>query len=363
MGRADAVDTVIRILKGAVHAKASDIHLRAGSAPQVRIDDELCPLEHPPLTPAVIEAGVRALAQYARVPPEKLDRLQVDFSCVVPDVGRFRAHCYRQGGSQAVVLRCIPSEIPDFAKLRLPRVIKRIAGLRDGLLIVTGATRNGKSTTIASVLDYINRHEPRHVITLEDPIEYVFEDNVASFSQREVGRDLNSMQDGLESALRADPDIVFIGEVRTPAEFDVALHAAESGRLVVTTLHSGDCIRAISRMVHFYPADQRDSVRQRLADNLAAIIAQRLVPKRGGRSRILVTEVLTRSPTVQDCVRDPARLRALPAALDKASHEYGSHSFDQQLVRMVRDGLISLDTAKGVANSPSDLVRTLKVTR
>lgn len=359
----DPVDILIRILKGAVHAKASDIHLRANATPLVRIEDELCPLEHPILTEEEVDAGFSALADYGQVAAEARLQRQVDFSCVVPDVARFRIHAYQQAGSRAMVLRRIPNSIPRFSELRLPRVIKRISALQRGLIVVTGATRNGKSTTIAAILEYINQHEPRHIVTLEDPIEYVFSDQVASFSQREVGRDLDSIDEGLESALRTDPDIIFIGEVRSSREFDVALNAAESGRLVVTTLHSADCVRAISRMIHYYPADQRDSVRQRLADNLMAIVAQRLVPKRGGRERILVTEVLVRSPTVQDCIRDPNRLRALPAALDKAAHEYGSHSFDQQLVRMVRDGLISLDTAKGVANSPNDLVRALNVTR
>jgi twitching motility protein PilT len=326
----------------------------------VRIAGQLCPLEHPPLTADIVRDSVAALGRAAGMTVEPP---QVDFSCDVPGAGRFRAHAYWERGNPAIVLRHIPTEIPDFAALRLPPVVKPIASSERGLVLVCGATGNGKSTTIAAMLQWINQRATKHVVTIEDPIEFVFENDRSTFSQREVGRDVDSMQTGMEGALREDPDIVFIGEIRTATHFDAALSAAESGRVVISTFHSSDAMRAVQRMIHMYPQDFREGACHRIADALAAIVCQRLVPMRGGSQRVLVTEVLVRNPTVQDCIRDPARLRALPAALERGTSEFGTHTFDQELLRMIRDGLVSVDTAKAVANSPSDLVRALKLTR
>lgn len=328
----------------------------------VRIDGDLCPLDHPALPEAVVQATVQGLAGWSGVDPSRLREKQVDFSVQVPDVGRFRVHAYRQNGTFALALRHIAFPVPDFATLRIPPVVKRIALLDRGLVLVTGATGNGKSTTIAAMLQFVNQNIPKHIVTVEDPIEYIFEDEVASFSQRELGRDVDSYDQGLEGAMREDPDIIFLGEIRTFEQFDLALNAAESGRLVISTFHSQDAMRAIQRMVNFYPVDERDALRNRISDALGGIVCQRLVAKRGGRERILITEVLTRSPTVSDCIRDGSRLRGLTAALDKGTHEYGSHSFDAQLLLHVRDGHIALETAKAVASNPSDLARNLKVT-
>lgn len=357
-----ALEISLRILRGAVAADASDVHLKAGSAPMVRIDGDLCPLDHPALPEAVVQATVQGLAGWSGVEPTRLREKQVDFSVQVPDVGRFRVHAYRQNGTFALALRHIPFPVPDFATLRIPPVVKRIALLDRGLVLVTGATGNGKSTTIAAMLQFVNQNIPKHIVTVEDPVEYIFEDEVASFSQRELGRDVDSYDQGLEGAMREDPDIIFLGEIRTFEQFDLALNAAESGRLVISTFHSQDAMRAVQRMVNFYPVDQRDALRNRIADALGGVVCQRLVAKRGGRERILITEVLTRSPTVSDCIRDASRLRGLTAALDKGTHEYGSHSFDAQLLLHVRDGHIALETAKAVASNPSDLARNLKVT-
>lgn len=357
-----ALEVILRILRGAIAAKASDLHLRAGVPPRVRIQGQLLPLEHPPLTETVIEASLTSLAINARIDPARLQRKQTDFSCQVPECGRFRVHAYRQAGSMAAALRFIASPIPDLASLRLPPVIKRIAQLERGIVVVSGATGNGKSTTIASLLEYMNQKLPRHIVTLEEPIEYVFEDKVASFSQREIGRDVESMQQGLEGVLREDPDVLFVGECRTLAEFDVVLNAAESGRVVVTTFHSGDAERAIARMVGMYPTDHHEQARNRLADAIGAIICQKLIPPRKG-NLMLVTEVLTRSPTVIECIRDGSRSRGLTAAIEKSSHEYGSHSFDQVLLGLVRENVVSVDTAKAHVHSANDFVRALNLTR
>ncbi len=361
--RSRALEVPLRILRGAIAAKASDVHLRAGVAPRVRIRTQVLPLDHPPLTESLVETTVNTLAAHAGVDPARLAGKQVDFSCDIPSVGRFRVHAYRQSGTLAAALRFIKSPIPDFGSLRLPAVVKRIAQVERGLVLVTGATGNGKSTTIAAILEYINQKLPKHVVTIEDPIEYLFRDNVATFSQREVGRDVDSMRQGLEGSLREDPDVLFVGEVRSLDEFEVVLNAAESGRVVVTTFHSSDAERTIARMVNMYPPDHQEQARSRIADVISAVISQKLIAPKGGGDLILVTEVLTRSPTVVDCVRDATRLRGLTAALEKGTHEHGSHSFDQVLMGLVRDNLVSLDTAKAHVHSANDFVRALNLSR
>ena len=363
VSRNQALEVVLRILRGAVAAQASDVHLKAQLQPRVRIHGQLCPLDHPALSEETVQTAVGALASLARVTSDRLAGKQVDFSCHVPDVGRFRVHAYRQNSTVAAALRHIPSTIPDFATLRLPPVVKRIASAERGLVLVTGATGNGKSTTIAAMLQFINQKFPRHVVTIEDPVEWMFADSVASFSQREVGRDVDTFQQGLEGVLREDPDVLFVGEIRTQTEFDIALNAAESGRLVISTFHSSDVERAISRMVNFYPGEYRDAVRHRIADVVSGVISQRLIPKNQATEKILATEVLTRSPTVIECVREPSRSRGLAAALEAGSNEYGSHSFDQTLQSMVKDKLISMDTAKANARSANDFMRGMKLMR
>jgi twitching motility protein PilT len=357
------LEAALRILRGAVAAKASDVHLKAGCVPRVRIRGQVVPLEHPPLTSDLVVTLLQSLAMLAGVEPARWQGKQIDYSCEVQELGRFRVHAYRQNGNWAGVLRHVRKFIPDLAQLRLPPVVKRIAHLDRGLVLVTGATGNGKSTTIASILDHVNQKLPKHIVTLEDPIEYVFTDNIASFSQREIGRDVESIQQGLEGALREDPDVLFVGETRNLAEFEVAMHAAESGRLVITTFHSSDVERALSRVISMFPNDRQDQARNRLADTLCGIISQRLVPQKGTTDLILITEILTRSPTVVDCIRDPARMRAITAALEKGTNEHGSHSFDQVLTGLVRDGVVTLETAKAHVHSANDFVRALNLSR
>jgi twitching motility protein PilT len=357
-----AFQVVMRILKGAISSKASDIHLKAESAPRVRIEGRLFQLDHPRLPTALVDAGIKSLIEIAGLDPERLNRKQVDFSCNIAGVGRFRVHVYHQKGTRAAALRSIPTPIPDFAALRLPSVIKRIAMLERGLILVTGATGNGKSTTIASLLEYINQNVERHIVTVEQPIEYLFDDNKSYFSQRELGRDIDTMQQGIEGVLREDPDMAFFGEIRTSAEFEMALNAAESGRVVLTTFHSSDAVSTISRMINLYAPEFQDAARNRIADVIGAIIAQKLLPRRNAKTNILVTEVFTRSPTALECIRDPNRLRGLTVALESATSTYGSHSFDQMLKLMVRDDIISLDTAKAAAHNANDFVRSLQLT-
>jgi twitching motility protein PilT len=355
-------DILMRILKGARLAGASDIHLRAPQPPIVRLHGELRALEHPPLAASFVEQARDVLAGIAELEPTEAHRNQVDFACNVPEIGRFRVHAYRQNSGIALVLRSIPDPIPDPATLRFPPVIKRLAAAERGLILVTGATGNGKSTTIAAILELVNSELSRHVVTIEDPIEFLFTERRCTFSQRQVGRDVDTVHEGLLGAMREDPDWIFVGEIRTLEEMEVALAATEAGHVVISTLHSQDVMRAVQRIIHFYPEHHREGVRHRLADQITGIISQRLVSRRGARDRLLITEVLTRTPTVQDCIRDPSRLRTLPAALEAGTTEYGTHTFDQRLLQALRDGLITEDAARAAASNPHDLIRTAKAT-
>jgi twitching motility protein PilT len=363
LGLQDAGDKALRLLRAATKLGASDIHLRVDSPPFIRIEGELRALGYPALSHEFVQAAVEALAFSAGLTPEKLTRHQVDFTCVLSSTGRFRAHLYHQNGGPALVLRRVQDPIPDFAALRLPPIIKRIAQTNQGLVLVVGANGNGKSSTAASMLEYINQSNRCHVVTIEDPVEFVFKNQVSSFSQREVGRDVESYERGLEGALREDPDVVFVGELRSYEALELSLNAAESGRLVISTCHAQDSQRTIARLLNLVPVDFRDSVRSRLADALSGIVGQRLVQRKGVRSRILCTEIMINHPIARDCIRDPARLRGLTAALEAGAHEFGTHSFDQTLVQMVRDGLVALETAQAVATSPSELMRVLKGVR
>ncbi len=353
-----------RILKGALAARASDVHLRVNQPPLVRLEGELCALEHPDLGSELLEEVCHQLCLWGEVPRARHEHKQLEFSVGIPDIGRFRCHVYRQRGTRAAVLRHIPSPVPSFAQLRLPAVIKPICNSRRGLVAVTGATGNGKSTTIAAMLSFMNEQSCRHIVTLEDPIEFLFEDQRSSFSQREIGIDVDSFEDGLEGALREDPDVIFVGEIRDSKTFDVVLNAAESGHLVVTTMHSTNASSAINRMVGFYPPTEQASARERLADAVTAIVAQKLLPKKGSQSeRVLVTEVLRRGGTISECIRDPARFRGLPSALDQNFHELGTHTMDHQLIAMVQNNVLAVETARAAARSPKDLVRHLKLNR
>ncbi|MGE0790449.1 MAG: type IV pilus twitching motility protein PilT [Sandaracinaceae bacterium] len=354
-------EILMRILKGSIAAAASDIHLRAGHAPIVRMEGTLRPLEHPALSARFIATSRDALARAAGFDEARLAARQGNFACEIEGVGRLRVHFYQQSGTPALVLRTIPSPIPDFAVLRVPPVLKRLVALERGMVVISGATGNGKSTTIASLLERVNQERSKHVVTIEEPIEFLFEEYRSTFSQREVGRDVDSVEEGLTGALREDPDWIFVGEIRTPKEFEIALSAAEAGHVVVSTLHSQDTARAVQRMIHFYPEEHQATVRERVADVLAAVIAQRLIPKRGTRERILACEVMMRTPTIQDCIRDASRFRGIIQALEAGAGEYGTQSFDQVLLSLVRDQLVTPESARAAATNPNDLVRTMKL--
>jgi twitching motility protein PilT len=346
-------------LQLAVKRQASDVHFEVGYPPTYRVFGELLAAKYPPLTHADTEAIANFVLQAPGSGFAPLDFREVDRSYSIPGVSRFRASIFKQRGSWGAVMRTIPFQIPDFDTLNLPPVVRTIAEARRGLVVVTGATGNGKSTTIASIIHHIIQQERLHVVTVEDPIEFIFAGGKGLVIQREVGTDTASYTDALRAALRQDPDILMVGELRDREAADICLKAAETGHLVITSLHTPDVSRAMGRLVGLFPADEQDTVRSRLADNLQAVIALRLLMRADAAGLIPAVEALLSTSTVRELVRDANKAGELRNYMETAGADLGMHSFDQYLYRLHEAKRISLDTALANATQRADLERRL----
>jgi len=346
-------------LQLAVKRQASDVHFEVGYPPTYRVFGELLAAKYPPLTHADTEAIANFVLQSPGSGFSPLDFREVDRSYSLPGVSRFRASIFKQRGSWGAVMRTIPFQIPDFDTLNLPAVVKTIAEARRGLVCVTGATGNGKSTTIASLLNYITQQERLHVITVEDPIEFIFAGGKGLVIQREVGSDTASYSDALRAALRQDPDIIMVGELRDREAADICLKAAETGHLVITSLHTPDVPRAIGRITGLFPAEEQDGVRARLADNLQAVVALRLLMRADATGLIPAVEALLATSTVRELVRDGSKNVELKAYMETAGSDLGMHSFDQYLYKLHEMKRISLDSALANATQRADLERRI----
>ena len=351
-----------KILRAAIERGASDLHLKAGDVIRARINGQLVPITKQPLS----DADTRQIAMQL-IPNEKdrqhIDRI-TDYDCSwgIPGLGRFRVNILRQRGSFMIVLRIIPVEIPTFEQLRLPPILPKICSEERGLILVTGATGSGKTTTQAAMIGWINQNFRKHIVTLENPIEYLHRDNLSSITQRDVGNDTVSFQTGLRAALRQDPDVILIGEMRDTETIDTAVKAAEAGHLVISTLHTRDAVTTISRVVSVFPPEEQEMLRIRLAETLKAVISQRLVPRADGQGRILACEILVVTPAVRDCILDPRRLDEIVQLMEEGRVQYGMQTFDQHLMELVREGLVEYETAKVYASNPADFelqMRTL----
>lgn len=348
-----------QILAQALKAGASDIHLRSDQAPMFRINGELQPTNLPPLERSTMRFIAERMTP-AGLRDEAATANQIDFSAEWQGASRFRVHRFLVRGEPALVLRIIPLKVPDFAALRLPVAVKRIAMLDRGLVLVTGATGMGKSTTIASVLDYVANQSRKHILTIEDPIEFIIESSSSLISQREVGRDVADFNTGLWSALREDPDVICIGEIRDVDTLRVALQASETGHLVISAIHTADVCSTIEHVVNMFPPQEQLATRLRLADVLQVVVCQLLVPMKGRKQRVLATEVMLRTPSIQECIRRPDRNRPLLEKIAQSNSE-AMHSFDQDLRRLYEAGMIDMDVASAAASSPSEFVRNMQV--
>ena len=345
------LDDLLRELAG---RRASDIHLQAGSPPLGRVDGRLLPFGTQPLTPEHTQALARAV-----LTPEQFEEFEyqqeLDVAYSVPGLGRFRCNVFRQRGAVGLVLRVVGETIPGFEALGLPReVMEQFAALPRGLVLITGPTGSGKTTTVASLIDYLNRHFAYHILTIEDPIEVLHRNNRSLVVQREVGRDTRSFAAALRHALRQDPDVIVIGEIRDRETVEAALLAAQTGHLVISTLHTQDAVRTVGRIAEFFAPHERDQVRLQLAECLGGILSQRLLPRADGVGRALATEVLVSTPLVQEYVKDEARTPLLKDVLLEDNLR-GMHTFDEHLAALYRAELIALDAALAAATSPHEL--------
>ncbi len=353
------IATMNKVLEYAVKSGASDIHFRPGEPPTFRLNGELRAVKSDKLVPAhtrqialnlitdaVTQAGVDQVQEY-------------DTSYSVPGLSRFRVNIYKQRNAFAVVLRAIPNEVPTLEGLKLPKVVGEIVNSERGLILVTGATGSGKTTTLAAMINAINMTQAVHILTIEDPIEYLHKSQRASVSQREVGLDTQDFSVALRSALRQDPDVIFVGELRDHETVDIALKAAETGHLVLATVHTTDAVKTIGRMLSFFPGDEQAAVRVRLAETLRATISQRLLPKADGKGMALAMEIMISTKTVQEYILDSARTGELKDVIEKGRTTYGMQSFDQHLSDLYKQGLVKLEVARGAASNPSDFERAL----
>src|SRR4051794_3127873 len=342
-----------QILIDAVSRGASDIVIKAGNSPLARIDGELVRLyaDAPTLMPPDTDAMVRQLMPEYRI-KEFENEQEADFAYAVPGLGRFRVNAFKQRGSTSMVMRAIPVEAPTFESLNLPGIVRDLAEEGRGIVLVTGTTGSGKSTTLAAMVRHINATMKKHIVTIEDPIEYLYRDECSGINQREVGSDTASFQRALRRVLRQDPDVILIGEMRDEETVRTALSAAETGHLVLSTLHTADAAETVNRILEFYDANEQTQARSMLAGTLKGVISQRLVPTADGEGRTAVLEVLRMTGRVHDTIKE-GDASSLPEIIAEGSF-YGMQSFDQALFAAIEDGRVDMETALTFATRPHD---------
>ncbi|MFN7065145.1 MAG: type IV pilus twitching motility protein PilT [Aquificaceae bacterium] len=351
------------VLKKAIELGASDVHLKVGSPPVLRLKKRLQSLsDFPDLDERVIELIAKEILERNRRKMLAFEELgEVDTSYSIPGLARFRVNVYRQRNTVGIAFRVIPFQIPPFESLNLPQVMKKIIlNSTKGLILVTGPTGAGKSTTLASLIEILNSTRDVLIVTIEDPIEYLFIDKKAFIIQREVGIDTSSFARGLRAALREDPDVIMVGEIRDTETAQMALQAAETGHLVLSTLHTLDAKETLNRLISMFSLEVREQVRIQLAETLVAIFSQRLLPKADGTGVVPAVEVLTNTATIKEAIIDPARFGEIPSLLEKGTPVYGTQIFDQHLEELYRRGLIDYKTALMYASRPTDLELKLK---
>ncbi|HEY4321850.1 MAG TPA: PilT/PilU family type 4a pilus ATPase [Gemmatimonadales bacterium] len=332
---------------------ASDLHLKGGRPPTVRVNGHLQVLPMPQVKPEEL----KLLAESLMTPRQLRDfaeSKEADFGIGVPGIGRFRTNVYQQRGSVAFVFRAIPWEVRTSRELLLPAIIDEIATRPRGLILVTGITGSGKSTALAAIIDHINRNRRVNIITIEDPIEFLHRDQLANVSQREIGSDTLSFGGALRHVLRQDPDVILIGEIRDMETMDTAIKAADTGHLVLSTIHTTDATQTISRVLSFYPPHQHAEIRMLLSTALGAVISMRLVPRADGKGRVPAVEVLINTAAVADNIRDTQRALDIPDLIAEGGVTYGMQSFDQSLMRWYQDGVISYEDAVFHATHPGE---------
>jgi len=348
------------LLKKAHDLEASDLHIKVGSPPIVRIYGELTPL----VSEKKLTSDDATKIALSVMTPGQVDifkrKNDMDLAYSVPGLGRFRCNIFMQRGTVGLVFRVIPMRIPTIDELLLPEVIKKISMEQRGLILVTGTTGSGKSTTLASIIDLINSSRTEHVMTIEDPIEYLHRDKKSIINQREIGTDTESFSKALRQALRQDPDVILVGEMRDFETIQTSLVAAETGHLVLSTLHTIDATETINRIIAVFPPYQHKQVRMQLASVLKSIISMRLVPRADGKGRVPAVEVLIATATIKDCILDPDKTKSIPDVIEQGAIHYSMQTFDQSILSLFKSGLITYEEALRRATNPDDFVLKIK---
>ena len=332
---------------------ASDLHLRVGMPATYRVNGQLMPQDTPPLTAEDLDRLMGEMLTDSQ--REQFDEdWEFDVALDLPDQGRYRVNLFRQRNEIGAVFRAIKSEILDFQQLGLPAVLADLSLRRRGLILVTGTAGSGKSTTLATMIDHINQNSTMNIVTIEDPIEFIYTNKKSIIAQREVGSDTRTFHAALRHILRQDPNVILIGEIRDPETMSVALKAADSGHLVLSTLHTIDAPQTINRIISFFPLSEQHHIRLLLATNLQAVVSIRLLPRADGQGRIPAVEVMVATATIRDYLLDPDKSRLIPELIEEGTSQYGMQSFDQSLLQLYQRKLITLETAKKFSTRPGD---------
>jgi twitching motility protein PilT len=345
------IDDLLRI---AMERKASDLHLKVGNYPYLRVDGELVPLTDQPRVSAEDMLNMAFSMMSNRQKQKFKENTELDMAYGVAGLGRFRVNVFQQRGNVGVVLRVIPTKIRALDELYMPKIIEQICEEARGLVLVTGVTGSGKSTTLAAMLDRINSTRPEHIITIEDPIEFLHRDKKGFVNQREVEVDTPSFASALRASLRQDPDIILVGEMRDLETIGTALHAAETGHMVFSTLHTLDAVETINRIISVFPPPEQKQIRIQLAATLKAVISQRLVKRSDGTGRVPAIEVLIATAYIRECIIIPEKTRSIHEALAAGVSQYGMQTFDQSLYDLYTQNLINYETALENATNPDD---------
>ncbi len=350
------------VLTVAVNSKASDIHLKIGSKPKMRVNTVLKDIPgFGAITPQDMIGFInKIIGNLESKKNDLINNGEVDASYSIHGLSRFRVNIYKQRGTYAINLRVLKTKIPPLDSLYLPDVIKKIAEESRGLVLVTGPTGSGKSTTLAAMIDYRNERFEETIITIEDPIEYVYQDKKCYIAQREVGLDTKSFSTGLRAALREDPDVILVGEMRDLETIQTALKAAETGHFVLSTLHTLDAKDTINRIINMFPAEEQNHLRIMLASVLKAIISQRLVPKKDGSGIVPAVEILINTGAITEAIKDPEKLFMITDLMEKGKKQYGMQTFDQAVVELYEKGLITYEDALLYATNPADVELKIK---
>ncbi|MEA2031021.1 MAG: PilT/PilU family type 4a pilus ATPase [candidate division Zixibacteria bacterium] len=336
-----------------LNRKASDLHLRVGVRPHLRVNGELEQIAIEPLTIEVMEQIVNQMLNEKQ--RERFFRKnEMDMALSVAKLGRFRINLFRQRGTIGIAIRSVNVSVPTFEELSLPDVVRSLAETRRGLVVITGTTGSGKSTTLATMIEEINANRTANILTVEDPIEYIYRDHKSIISQREVGGDTDTFSSALRHAFRQDPDIILIGEIRDLETMSIALTAADTGHLVLTTLHTMDALETISRIISFFPPHQHQQIRLLLGGTLKAIVCQRLISRSDKSGRVPAVEVLVNTAAIRESIMDPEKWTEINELIEQGAVQYGMQTFDQSIMKLYKHGMISFEEAMINASNSDD---------